>query len=90
MTPTPKQKQDFVERGFSRRNFGRLATMLAASSTLPFYNEFSLAQEVDSRVVPAGVDPATSFSGRPLASAPRRFLIFASGSKVMLRIRVWP
>jgi histidinol-phosphate aminotransferase len=39
-----KQQQDFLSRGFSRRNFGRLATMLTAGATLPFYNEPALAQ----------------------------------------------
>ena len=33
---TVEQKKELVARGFSRRNFGRLATMLAAGSTLPF------------------------------------------------------
>ncbi len=41
---TVEQSKEFVGRGFSRRNFGRLATMLAAGSTLPFYNEPALAQ----------------------------------------------
>ncbi|HVO97421.1 MAG TPA: pyridoxal phosphate-dependent aminotransferase [Bryobacteraceae bacterium] len=41
---TVEQRKEFVARGFSRRNFGRLATMLAAGSTLPFYNEPALAQ----------------------------------------------
>ena len=33
-----------MNRGFSRRNFGKIATLLAAGSTLPFYNEPALAQ----------------------------------------------
>jgi len=41
---TVEQSKEFIGRGFSRRNFGRLATMLAAGSTLPFYNEPALAQ----------------------------------------------
>jgi len=41
---TVEQSKELVARGFSRRNFGRLATMLAAGSTLPFYNEQALAQ----------------------------------------------
>jgi histidinol-phosphate aminotransferase len=31
-------------RGFSRRNFGRIATVLTAGAALPFYNEHALAQ----------------------------------------------
>ena len=46
MTPilSKSEQQDFLKRGFSRRNFGRLATMLTAGATLPFYNESALAQ----------------------------------------------
>lgn len=39
-----EQKADFLRRGFSRRSFGRLATVLTAGATLPFYNEQALAQ----------------------------------------------
>jgi histidinol-phosphate aminotransferase len=41
---TEKQQEDFLSRGFSRRNFGRIATMLTAGAALPFYNEPALAQ----------------------------------------------
>lgn len=55
MTPTTEQKHDFLARGYSRRSFGRLATLLAAGSSLPFYNEIALAQvAVDNRKLPAG------------------------------------
>jgi len=39
-----QEEKEFLKRGFSRRSFGRLATVLAAGSTLPFYNESALAQ----------------------------------------------
>ena len=39
-----QQTQDFVKRGFSRRSFGRIATMLTAGAALPFYNESAMAQ----------------------------------------------
>src|ERR1700750_489211 len=39
-----EQQADFVRRGFSRRNFGRIATVLTAGAPLPFYNEPALAQ----------------------------------------------
>jgi histidinol-phosphate aminotransferase len=39
-----EHQQDFLRRGFSRRHFGRIATMLTAGATLPFYNEPALAQ----------------------------------------------
>jgi len=46
LTPTlsPEEAKNFLKRGFSRRNFGRIATMLTAGATLPFYNEPALAQ----------------------------------------------
>jgi histidinol-phosphate aminotransferase len=50
---SPKQEQDFLKRGFSRRSFGRMATMIAAGSTLPFYNESALAQLSQVRGAPA-------------------------------------
>ena len=44
MTLTTQQEKSFLNRGFSRRSFGRIATVMAAGSTLPFYNESALAQ----------------------------------------------
>ncbi len=49
------QERDLLRRGFSRRSFGRLAALLSAGATLPFANEFALAQQ--SRVaggIPSG------------------------------------
>ena len=40
-------RRDFLHRGFSRRNLGRLAAVLTAGASLPFYNEFSLARAQD-------------------------------------------
>ena len=39
-----EQKRDLIDRGFSRRNFGRITTMLMAGAAMPFYNEPALAQ----------------------------------------------
>ena len=44
MAFTQKAQQDFLRRGFSRRDFSRLAAFVAAGSALPFYNEAALAQ----------------------------------------------
>jgi histidinol-phosphate aminotransferase len=41
---TVEQSKELIARGFSRRNFGRLATMVAAGSALPFMNEPAMAQ----------------------------------------------
>lgn len=40
-------QRDFIKRGFSRRKFGRLAAVLTAGASMPFYNEFSLARAQD-------------------------------------------
>jgi histidinol-phosphate/aromatic aminotransferase/cobyric acid decarboxylase-like protein len=37
-------QEEFIRRGFSRRSFGRIATMITAGASLPFYNEPALAQ----------------------------------------------
>jgi histidinol-phosphate aminotransferase len=44
VTLTAKQEKSFLDRGFTRRSFGRLAAVITAGSTLPFYNEFAMAQ----------------------------------------------
>jgi histidinol-phosphate aminotransferase len=35
-----------LPQGLTRRDFARLAALLAAGATLPFYNEFTLAQDI--------------------------------------------
>jgi histidinol-phosphate aminotransferase len=39
-----ESRQDLIQRGFTRRDIGRLAALLTAGASLPFYNEASLAQ----------------------------------------------
>jgi histidinol-phosphate aminotransferase len=46
-------KRELLERGFSRRSLGRIAAMVAAGATLPFYNESALAQLSMVRGIPA-------------------------------------
>jgi histidinol-phosphate aminotransferase len=41
---TDEQKKDFLKRGFSRRTLGRVAAMMTAGATLPFFNESAMAQ----------------------------------------------
>jgi len=45
-----QERKEFLSRGFSRRNFGRIATMLTAGATLPFYNEPAMAQAQLSKI----------------------------------------
>jgi histidinol-phosphate/aromatic aminotransferase/cobyric acid decarboxylase-like protein len=41
---TPFAERDLLERGISRRSFGKIASFLAAGSSLPFNNEMAMAQ----------------------------------------------
>ena len=43
-TFSTEERKELLRRGFSRRHFGRLATMLTAGAALPFYNESAMAQ----------------------------------------------
>ena len=40
----PEQRRDLASRGFTRRDFGRIAAFLTAGAALPFYNEAAMAQ----------------------------------------------
>ena len=44
MTFTAQDQKEFLKRGFTRRNLGKIAAMITAGTTLPFYNEIALAQ----------------------------------------------
>jgi histidinol-phosphate aminotransferase len=46
MGEVANRSQGFFTRPLSRRDFGRVAALLAAGSTLPFYNEMALAQDL--------------------------------------------
>jgi histidinol-phosphate aminotransferase len=46
------QKIDLIRRGFTRRNFGRIASLVTAGAALPFYNEPALAQLSRVRNIP--------------------------------------
>lgn len=47
---TRQQTNSFLERGFSRRDLGRIASLLTAGATLPFYNEYAMAQDATRRM----------------------------------------
>jgi histidinol-phosphate aminotransferase len=50
---SPAERGNFGKIGGTRRNFGRVATLLTAGATLPFYNERALAQLSMVRDLPA-------------------------------------
>jgi histidinol-phosphate/aromatic aminotransferase/cobyric acid decarboxylase-like protein len=41
---TEQAQKEFLQRGFSRRSLGKIAAMITAGATMPFYNEPALAQ----------------------------------------------
>lgn len=45
-----EQVSCFYEKGFTRRQIGRIAAVLTAGASLPFYNEFAMAQEAEQRL----------------------------------------
>jgi histidinol-phosphate aminotransferase len=45
-----EQTNSFLHKGFSRRDVGRIATLLTAGATLPFYNEYAMAQDATRRM----------------------------------------
>ncbi|HEY7304860.1 MAG TPA: pyridoxal phosphate-dependent aminotransferase [Bryobacteraceae bacterium] len=47
-----EQKAELIRRGFTRRSFGRIASVLAAGAALPFYDERALAQLSRIRDIP--------------------------------------
>jgi histidinol-phosphate aminotransferase len=47
-----QQQSEILKRGFSRRSFGRFASLLAAGAALPFYNEPALAQLSNTGPIP--------------------------------------
>jgi histidinol-phosphate aminotransferase len=87
---TEKQQEDFLSRGFSRRNFGRIATMLTAGAALPFYNEPALAQLsrvdappdsvfINSNENPLGPSPAAREAAIAMVAQGGRYLFGEAG-----------
>lgn len=46
--------ESFLQRGFTRRQVGRIASLLTAGAAMPFYNEFAMAQDAQRRTLGAG------------------------------------
>lgn len=51
MSLLPEATGSFLKRGFSRRDVGRMATLLTAGAALPFYNEYAMAQDAERRTL---------------------------------------
>jgi len=51
MSLSSNQADSLLQRGFSRRDLGRIASLLTAGAALPFYNEFAMAQDAQQRTL---------------------------------------
>lgn len=58
MALTQKHMDSLSARGFTRRQIGRVASVLTAGAALPFYNEFAMAQEAQRRMTGRAPIPA--------------------------------
>ncbi len=88
-----EQQTDLQSRGYSRRTFGRIATVLTAGAALPFYNEPALAQmsrlhrvpedgvKIDANENPLGPCPKQP---TPFTTSSRRAAATCSSSSDML------
>ena len=50
MALTPKLTESLLERGYSRRQIGRIA--MGAGAAIPFFNEFAMAQQAEQQTAP--------------------------------------
>ncbi len=50
MSLNQQHLSDLLARGFSRRQLGRIASVVTAGAALPFYNEFAMAQNEQARL----------------------------------------
>lgn len=51
MSLKPMDVESYLEKGFTRRQVGRIASLLTAGVSLPFYNEFAMAQDATERTL---------------------------------------
>ncbi len=52
----PEMQENLLDRGFNRRSFGRVAAMITAGASLPFYNEAAMAQGLSAMRGPVPAD----------------------------------
>src|SRR5260370_33702323 len=51
MSLSAKLNDSLLQRGFSRRDLGRMASLLTAGATMPFFNEYAMAQDAHQRML---------------------------------------
>ena len=48
-TLSREQQESLLQRGFTRRHLGRISSLLMAGAALPFYNEYTMAQDAENQ-----------------------------------------
>ncbi len=51
MSPSRERNESLLQRGFTRRDVGRIARLLTAGAAFPFYNEYAMAQDAQRRTL---------------------------------------
>ena len=51
MSLSAKLNDSLLGRGFSRRDLGRMASLLTAGASMPFFNEYAMAQDAQQRML---------------------------------------
>ena len=51
MSLIPTDVESYLQKGFTRRQVGRIASLLTAGTALPFYNEFAMAQDAEQKTL---------------------------------------
>ncbi|MDQ1470151.1 MAG: histidinol-phosphate aminotransferase [Bryobacterales bacterium] len=86
MTLSTQEQKDFLNRGFTRRNLGKIAAMVTAGASLPFYNESALAQLSKVDNVPADavlINANENPLGPSMAAREAAAKIIAQGGRYM-------
>jgi histidinol-phosphate aminotransferase len=51
MSLSDKLTESLLQRGFTRRDLGRITSLITAGAALPFYNEYAMAQDAQQRMM---------------------------------------
>ena len=51
MPLSTKLNDSLLQRGFSRRDLGRMASLLTAGATIPLFSEYAMAQDAQQRML---------------------------------------
>src|SRR3954447_9916168 len=83
---TTQEQKESLARGFPRRNLGKIAAMVTAGASLPFFNESALAQMSKGDKVPADavlINANENPLGPSMAAREAAAKIIAQGGRYM-------